>query len=166
MEYIGTFSKSKGFRGELLLKDVQVGIETIEKGSIVKVGFSEKFSQSIKLEYFKSKKSATVLKLSGYNNENETFQLIGKAAFTDRSNINKKVNSHITEDIIGVEIFDNGDNIGTIVDVVYTQSSEIWTIEKNDGGEFSLPNVDEFVLSLDLNNKKAEVRLPEGLLEL
>ncbi len=60
-----------------------------------------------------------------------------------------------------------GRDIGTVVDVNFGAGTAPLLIVKNESGkEFMIPFVESFTKKLDLNGKRIEMQLPEGMLEL
>ena len=57
-----------------------------------------------------------------------------------------------------------GDPVGTVRDL-YDGAQLLFAIERPDGTEVLLPDVDEFVDRLDLGARRLYVRPPEGLFE-
>jgi 16S rRNA processing protein RimM len=169
LEYIGTLSKTKGFRGDMIVKDLQKGIQTIESGSEILVGFSKNFAKKQILKKFSTRGQYPVMCFRGFESDVKAQQFIEKAVFTDRSNIN--VESHgqptLTEDIIGTEVFASEEElIGVIVDIFYTPANEVWVIEREEGNDITFPAVADFILRHDYQNKKVWVSMPDGLDEI
>jgi len=70
-------------------------------------------------------------------------------------------------DMIGLTVrLEDGAELGTLEDIQFLPSHELWRIVSPDGREILLPAVPEFVLDIDLDNGVAIVAPPEGLLEL
>jgi 16S rRNA processing protein RimM len=171
LEYIGTLSRAKGFRGEIILKDTQKGIKTITPGSELLIGYSKNFAKRYQLKLFSSKQKYSILSVEGYESEESINSLLEKAVFTERSNINaeKKDQPTLTEDIIGVTVFDNNSNetIGTVVDIIYAPGNDVWVIEPvDDLPDILFPAVSEFVHKFDKNNNSVTITLPDGIRDL
>ena len=63
--------------------------------------------------------------------------------------------------------------IGTLKDVLTNTAQDVYVVKRSDGpgGEKSkndllIPGVPQFILEVDIDEKKIVVRLPEGLMEL
>lgn len=169
LEYIGTLSRTKGFRGDLVIKDLQKGIKTIESGSEILIGYSKNFAQKQVLKKFSTRGQYPTLCLRGIETDDKASQFIEKAAFTDRKNINVESEGQptLTEDIIGTEVYiDNDELLGTVVDIIYTPANEVWVIERESGNDIPFPAVADFIIKHDNRNKKVWVTIPDGLDEL
>ena len=70
-------------------------------------------------------------------------------------------------EVIGFDIEDqNRGNIGTIADIVESNTNPIFKIDHPNGEEVLLPVADEFIVNVDKENQKIIVNCPEGLIDL
>jgi len=69
------------------------------------------------------------------------------------------------EDLIGLEIFENNEQIGVLKDVMFTGSNEVYIIDMLDGRELLLPAIMDCVLKVSLLKKRMDVHVMKGLLE-
>lgn len=69
------------------------------------------------------------------------------------------------EDLIGIEIFENNEQIGVLKDVMFTGSNEVYIIDMLDGRELLLPAIKDCVLKVSLLKKRMDVHVMKGLLE-
>ena len=68
-------------------------------------------------------------------------------------------------DVIGAEVMeDNGNRLGTLVDVLKTAANEVFVVQMEDGKEVLLPVIKDCVLDIDTENKIIQVHVMEGLL--
>jgi 16S rRNA processing protein RimM len=62
---------------------------------------------------------------------------------------------------------DSGDEVGTIVDVIWgAGDAPLLRVKAPGGREHRIPFASAFVVRMDLEHKRLEMALPEGLLEL
>lgn len=66
---------------------------------------------------------------------------------------------------MSVELED-GTVVGTISNFILAPGQETWVISSAEGKEILFPAVEEFVLSVDLDNERIVVDPPEGLLDI
>jgi 16S rRNA processing protein RimM len=66
---------------------------------------------------------------------------------------------------MSVELED-GTVVGTISNFILAPGQETWVISSAEGKEILFPAVEEFVLSVDLDEEKVIVEPPEGLLDI
>ena len=76
------------------------------------------------------------------------------------------------EDELPVDFFMNFKAIinatytGTIIDVDNSTENVLFVIKMDDGTEKLIPAVDDFVISMDMENKMIELSVPDALLDL
>ena len=67
--------------------------------------------------------------------------------------------------LLGLNVVtDMGQSLGTIIEFIETGANLVFIIGSENGQEILLPNIDEVVLKIDLDNKMITVHLIEGLL--
>ena len=70
-------------------------------------------------------------------------------------------------DLIGCVVFDeNGEELGKVTDVFNTGASDIYAVSRPEKKDLLIPVTDDTILKVDINNKRIDVRLTEGLDEL
>lgn len=123
--------------------------------------------QKIQIETVRIHKNMALVKFKGYDNMDQVLPLMNKNVFIDRDLVDDGGDGHYIVDLIGCEIFDeSGIMIGVLVDVLQNTSQDLYQIRRSDNGEdFYLPVVDEFVKNIDLNTRRIIVHLIEGLME-
>ena len=68
---------------------------------------------------------------------------------------------------MGIAVADEeGRVLGSLSDVVQSSAQDLYEIKLESGKKILLPAVREFVLSVDMENRTMNVKLPEGLLDL
>ncbi len=67
--------------------------------------------------------------------------------------------------IIGMQVItDTGEALGVIVERIETGASNVFVVRRPEGGDVLLPDIEEVVLNIDLENKQMQVHLLDGLL--
>lgn len=67
-------------------------------------------------------------------------------------------------DLIGCEVFENNNLLGIVKDV-YEGANELMAVNSGEK-EILIPMIDNVLKAVDVENKKVEVELPDGLLDL
>lgn len=67
-------------------------------------------------------------------------------------------------DLIGCEVYSSGEKIGIIKDVYQGYANDCYEVDEG-GKSFLIPAVKEFILNVDIENKKIDVKLIEGMRE-
>lgn len=75
--------------------------------------------------------------------------------------------------IIGLEVFDNGEMVGTVREIMETGANDVYILDAVEGfapngkeiKEILLPVIPSCVLKIDPENNRMDVKIPEGLLD-
>lgn len=131
-------------------------------------------AREIELENFWFQRSRIVLKFRGIDSINEAESLRGFAVAipsTERAEL--EAGSVYVSDLIGCRVIDlnrDGADVGEIVDVDRDTSSTELLVVRRGGArrveDLLIPFVAEFLIRVDAANRRIEMRLPEGLLEI
>ena len=77
-----------------------------------------------------------------------------------------KKDEYFIADLIGVEVFDEKDEkLGALEDVMQTGANDVYVIRLSDGKELLLPAIKECILSVDVEEKRMQVHVLDGLLD-
>ena len=70
-------------------------------------------------------------------------------------------------DLIGIQVVsDEGEELGTISDVLQTGANDVYEVEMADGKSLLLPAIKQCILNVDVENGTMQVHVLEGLLDL
>ena len=70
-------------------------------------------------------------------------------------------------DLIGLLVVtDEGEELGTLKDVMQTGANDVYVVERKNGKEVLLPAIKQCILDVDLEKEKITVHVMEGLLDL
>ena len=70
------------------------------------------------------------------------------------------------KDLLGVEVFEKGEKIGEVIDIMETAAHDILVIQDiKNHKEILVPQIDVFVKKIDFDNNKMDVELIEGMRE-
>ena len=68
--------------------------------------------------------------------------------------------------MLGVEVFEKGEKIGEVIDIMETAAHDILVIQDiKNHKEILVPQIDVFVKKIDFDNNKMDVELIEGMRE-
>lgn len=83
----------------------------------------------------------------------------GEDVFIDRDNL--EYSGYLDCDLIGLDVYDNNNFMGKVVDVISSSAHDILVIQN--GKKHMVPNIDEFIKKVDLINKKIDINYIKGL---
>ncbi len=129
-----------------------------------------------KVFYCGSKKlEAVSVKLNGrfliigfkeFRTREEADAMKGTILYIDRSNAAPLAdNSYYIRDLIGCEVFDDGNSIGVLTDVMQTGSNDVYSVVSESGNEILVPAIKSVIRLVDITGRRIDVILPEGLVE-
>ncbi len=119
--------------------------------------------QSVK--YFKN---MVIMKFKGIDNINDIEKYKGKDLLVTRENaVPLEENEYFIADLIDMEVFnEDGEKLGIIFDVMQTGANDVYVIKLDENGkELLLPNIDECILDVNIEDKIMKVHVLEGLLD-
>ena len=112
-----------------------------------------------KMESCRVQKTCNLVKLSGIDTMEAAQALRGKTMELFREDIDDEV--IFAAELIGVEVFCEDKQIGVVADVLDYPGNKVYVVRGE--YEYMIPAVRAFVLSMDMERNRMEVRLIEGM---
>ena len=104
-------------------------------------------------------KSCNLVKLRGIDTMEAAQAMRGKVIELYREDIDDEV--IFADELIGVEVFADGEKLGEIVDVLDYPSHAVYVVRGQ--YEYMIPAVNQFILSTDLEKNEMRVKIIEGM---
>ena len=104
-------------------------------------------------------KSCNLVKLEGIDTVEAAQAMRGKVLELYRADIDPEV--IFTAELMGMEVFCDGKNLGKIVDVLDYPGNSVYVVRGEH--EYMIPAVKQFVLSTDMEANRMEVTIIEGM---
>jgi len=118
------------------------------------------------IEKNRSDKNMAVLKIEGIDDRNQSEGLRNKFIFVEKDDIDMPEDMYYIEDLVGMKVYDeDGKFIGDLESVDKNSPQDKYVI-KTETKSFMLPAVKEFILNVDVENKKMTVHLIDGIVDL
>lgn len=164
---VGVITKTKGFKGELVLTEVPKAIENVVANIEVKIGYSERFSKPYNLTQFKRFQKNANIKLKEITSDEAGHKMKELGLFVKTDNINRKVNTYIDHELSGCKVYniEDGKLLGEICDVLELPANDVW-IMRTETTEIPLPVIEDVIKSVDIDKKEIYIYLLDGLMEL
>lgn len=159
--------KSQGRRGEVaavILTDFPERFATRNRLFALAADGGQRHELTLEEHWFH--KGQVVLKFSGVDDISHAEKLIGceiQVPFSERAELES--DSVFVSDLVGCSLFDSGREIGKIADVQFG-SGEAPLLVVKAAKEFLVPFAAEYVERIATADKRLEMKLPEGMLEL
>lgn len=158
--YVGKIVNTHGIKGELRIKS-----DFDKKDIIFKTGFNLYIGEGyVKEEIvtYRRHKDFDMVTFKGYDNINQVLNYLKMNVYVKRDDLNLGHNDYVMQDLVGLDIYENGKKIGKVLEIVYNGSSKLLYIESS--VNFYIPFVTEYVKKVDVGNKIIEVANTKGLI--
>lgn len=157
--YLGEIVNTHGIKGELrIISNFKHKSEIFKKGFSLYVG---KTREKLVINSYRPHKNYDMVTFVGLNDINDVLIYKGEPVYINREDLN--INTYILEDLIGLEVYSNNQLIGVVDSIIDNTAHEILVVVNN-GKNNLIPFVDEFIESVELESKKINIKVIEGLL--
>lgn len=163
---VGVIANTHGIRGEVKVYPTTDDVNRFDdlKNVILDTGKEKLELQVQGVKYFKN---MVILKFKGIDNINDIEKYKGKDLLVTRENaVPLGKNEYYIADLIDMEVFDEeGKKLGVLNDVMQTGANDVYVIILENGSELLLPNIDQCILDVNVEEKKMTVHVLEGLMD-
>ncbi|MBP1156038.1 MULTISPECIES: ribosome maturation factor RimM [unclassified Paenibacillus] len=167
---VGKIVNTHGIRGELkIVLQTDFPEERFTKGGKLVFFNPEQGSTfPVTVESSRFHKNMIVARFQGFNDINEVEKYKGWLLKVEEQYLSELEDEEFYyHEIIGCRVYtEEGEELGTISDILSPGANDVWVVERSKGKPLLLPYIDDVVLSVDVEQKRVMVRLMEGLLDL
>ena len=157
--YIGKIVNTHGIKGEVrILSDFPYKNEVYKKDTRLYIG---KNKEKVMVEHYRQHKIFDMLMFGGINDINDVIKYKGESIYFAREEI--KLPGLLDEDYLGLKVYNNNKYVGIVTSILKNKANDILVVE-NDQNRNLIPNISEFVKTIDMDEKKIEIESIEGLL--
>lgn len=163
---VGIISSTHGIRGEVKVFPTTDDQNRFKK--LKKVLLDDKKEElELEVEGVKFFKKFAILKFKGIDNINDVEKYKGKELYVIRKEAQKlEKDEYYIADLLGIDVVeDNGQKLGTLKDVIETGANDVYVVEREKGKELLIPAIKQCILNVDVESRRMDVHLLEGLLE-
>lgn len=162
---VGVITTTHGVRGEVKVYPTTDDARRFEelKEVFLDTGKEKMVLKISDVRYFKN---LVILKFKGIDNINDIEKYKGCDLLVDREHAQPLAeNEYYIADLIGMQIYtEDGQEFGTLEDVLQTGANDVYCIRSREHGEVLLPAIRECVLKVDTVGQKMTVRFLKGLI--
>jgi 16S rRNA processing protein RimM len=164
---VGVISSTHGIKGEVKVfptTDDNSRFESLKK-VILDTGREQMELEIQSVKYFKN---MVILKFKGFDNINDIEKYKGKDLLITRDQaVELSPDENFIVDLIGLLVVtDEGEELGTLTDVIKTGANDVYEVTMKNGKEVLLPAIKQCILDVDLDKKMVTVHMMDGLLDL
>ena len=160
---VGILHRPHGVRGEMIMSVKTDFPERLKPGTLLYMGISQ---EPVKIKSLRQHNRGRLIAIEGYESREavaplRNFELFVRA--DDRPPLPE--GEYYMHQIIGLNVVsDEGQALGIVADWIETGANGVFIVRDEEGNEILLPDIDEVVLKIDLENQQMTVHLIEGLL--
>ncbi|UUZ85894.1 ribosome maturation factor RimM [Paenibacillus sp. P26] len=165
---VGKIVNTHGIRGELKIVPLtDFPEERFAKGAKLVFAHPEQpVTFPVVVESARDHKNMFIVKFREFGNINEVEKYKGWMLKVEEQYLSELEDDEFyLHEIIGCRaVTEEGEELGTISEVLSPGANDVWVVERPKGKPSLLPYIDEVILSVDVEKKEVTVRLMEGLL--
>jgi 16S rRNA processing protein RimM len=159
MYLVGKIVGTHGIKGELKVKS-DTSFDRFKKGNVLYIEKEEK----IVINSSRVHKGMHLITINGLTNINDVLCYVNKDIYVPHDRSELEEGEFYYEDIIGLDCYNSkGELIGPVKDLQEVPQGLILEIQTKNK-TILIPFVDEFVVEVDLENKRIQIQEIEGLL--
>lgn len=162
---IGVITEPHGVHGEVKVFPTTDEPERLKK--LKKMILDDgKEKRTLHPESVRNQKNLLLIKFKELNDRDAAERLRKKELFVNREDASPlKEDEYYISDLIGLRVIDaEGQEIGSLTDVLQTGANDVYQIRLNDGKELLLPAIRQCVLEVDMEAGLIRVDVMDGLL--
>ncbi|MBR0350402.1 MAG: ribosome maturation factor RimM [Clostridia bacterium] len=168
MQYleIGQIVNTFGIKGQVKVvpfTDDITRFDYLKKVYIV----NKKLRKEVEVENVKYHKDMVLLKFKGLDRIEDVEIYKNSYLEIDRKDAKPlEEGEYYIVDLIGLDVItDEGQNLGKVDDIYNTGSNDIYVVKDELGKQILLPSIKDVIKKVDLENKKINVHIIEGLID-
>ena len=159
--------KTQGRRGEVAVEVHSDVPGRMQPGMRVFALAKDSSRRELQIEDAWPHKSYVVLKFAGVDSISDAEPLVGselQVPLGERASLER--GAVYISDLVGCTVCDGGREVGIVKDVRFGAGEAPLLVVGSGKNEFEIPYAQEFLKQVDLEHKRIEMNLPEGLLEV
>lgn len=165
MDYIkiGRIINTHGIKGEVKIFPLT---DNIERFSDLKKAYLGDNKIKVEVEKVRYHKGLAIIKFKEFNDINEILKFKDHFIYIDEEDRVKLPEDHyFIFDLVDCAVYDTeGKKIGIVTDVIQYSANDVYVVE-NEEKSYLIPAVKEFVIDVDIHNKRIIIDPIEGMIE-
>lgn len=162
---VGVITQTHGVRGEVKVFPTTDDPQRFKKLKQVVLD-TGKEQLPLEIQSVKFFKQFVILKFKGIDNINEIEKYKRCPLMVTRENAVKlEEDEYFIADMIGMSVVtEDGEQFGTLKDVIETGANDVYIIDSVTHGEVLVPAIKECILDVDIEGRKMTIHLLDGLI--
>ena len=165
---VGKIVNTHSLKGEVkVISSTDFEEQRFEKGTELLITRGNQVVTEVTVESYRTHKNNLLVKFVGIDSIEEAEKLKNLQIKIDSDNIGElEENEFYFHEIIGCEVFDeNGKSLGEISEILTPGANDVWVIKSQNGKEILIPYIEDVVKKIDVENKKIDIEVMEGLID-
>ena len=165
---VGKLVNTHSLKGEVkVISSTDFEEQRFEKGTELLITRGNQVVKEVTVESYRIHKNNLLVKFVGIDSIEEAEKLKNLQIKIDSDNIGElEENEFYFHEIIGCEVFDeNGKSLGEISEILTPGANDVWVIKSQNGKEILIPYIEDVVKKIDVENKKIDIEVMEGLID-
>lgn len=162
---VGKVVNTHGIKGELKVMPITSDISRFDYLLFVTASY-EGALKEFRVSSCRIHKGFILMILKGIETMDDAEKLKGQELFVHRKHaIELEEDEFFICDIIGINVYEEEKLLGQITDVLETGSNDVYVITDNNKKEILIPALKSVVESINIKEKRMQVKIPEGLID-
>ena len=165
---VGKIVNTHSLKGEVkVISSTDFEEQRFEKGTELLITRGNQVVKEVTVESYRTHKNNLLVNFVGIDSIEEAEKLKNLQIKIDSDNIGElEENEFYFHEIIGCEVFDeNGKSLGEISEILTPGANDVWVIKSQNGKEILIPYIEDVVKKIDVENKKIDIEVMEGLID-
>jgi 16S rRNA processing protein rimM len=165
---VGKIVNTHSLKGEVkVISSTDFEEQRFEKGTELLITRGNQVVKEVTVESYRTHRNNLLVKFVGIDSIEEAEKLKNLQIKIDSENIGElEENEYYFHEIIGCEVFDeNGKSLGEISEILTPGANDVWVIKTQNGKEILIPYIEDVVKKIDVENKKIDIEVMEGLID-
>ena len=162
---VGVITTTHGVRGEVKVYPTTDEPERFLELDYVLLGTGREL-RKLEIKNVKFFKNLVILKFKGVDNINDIEKYKGRDLWIPREEGQElEEDEYYIADLLGMSVvLEDGQEFGTLKDVMETGANDVYIIDSAEHGEVLLPAIKECILDVDLEKNVMTIHLMKGLI--
>ena len=158
---VGKIVNTHSLKGEVkVISSTDFEEQRFEKGSELLITRGNQVIKEVVVESYRTHKNNLLVKFVGIDTIEEAEKLKNLQIKIDSENIGElEENEFYFHEIIGCK------SLGEIIEILTPGANDVWVIKGQNGKEILIPYIEDVVKKIDIENKKIDIEVMEGLID-
>lgn len=163
---VGKIVNTQGLQGEMRVLSVSDFTEDRYRQGSTLALFDEKdhFHSDVEIASHRRQKNFDIIKFKGMNHINDIEKFKGFTLKVSQQHLSDLDEGEFYyHQIIGLDVYENDLYIGTIKEILQPGANDVWVVKRQGKKDLLLPFIPPVVLNVDIEAKRVDVSIMEGL---